>query len=81
LSVLSRVVPDDFQHRHLLRGDASMKKNQKYAATYEIGQTKIHVVAPPPMSEEEKEEILRSFHLVGWSILEEMGSKEDEQGS
>jgi len=48
---------------------------QEYAAVYKFGNTKVKVVAPPPMLEEEKEEILRQMHQVGYSILQEMEEK------
>lgn len=40
---------------------------RKYDATYYLGNTVVHVVAPPPMSEEEKEKILREFYLHAWN--------------
>ena len=81
MSAVSRVVLDDFQHRHQVRGDVSMEEKQKYAATYQMGNTVVHVVAPPPMSEEEKNDILKKFHLAGWAIIEELEQKKEEQGS
>ena len=36
---------------------------QKYAATYKFGKTTVHVVAPPPMTEEEKEKRLHELLL------------------
>lgn len=41
---------------------------EKYAATYQFGNTTVHVVAPEPMSKEEHEQRVREFHLAGWSI-------------
>ncbi|WP_211274646.1 hypothetical protein [Anaerobacillus arseniciselenatis] len=62
-----RAVQEKFQHRHRSRGDQSMAE-QKYAATYQLGKTTVHVVAPEPMSKEEHEQRVREFHLAGWAI-------------
>ncbi len=40
---------------------------KKYAVTYKLGETTVHIVAPPPMKEEEKEIILRQFHFAAWT--------------
>ncbi|OIJ22499.1 hypothetical protein BKP45_05000 [Anaerobacillus alkalidiazotrophicus] len=62
-----RAVQQAFEHRHKLRGDQSMS-DQKYAATYQFGKTKVHIVAPEPVSKEEHEQRVREFHLAGWAI-------------
>lgn len=52
-------------HQHIdNRGDGV---EQKYAATYKFGKTTVHIVAPPPMSEEAKEEILREYDRAFWA--------------
>ncbi|RAV22221.1 hypothetical protein [Paenibacillus contaminans] len=58
------------QHRHIWRGDPDMEKN--YAKTYTIGNSTIHIVAPPPMTEEQKERILDDYHAAGWKIIDEL---------
>jgi hypothetical protein len=64
-------------HTHSVRGDASME-NEKYAETYKLGNTIIHVVEPKGVTEEQVQRVLREFHLVGWSILEEMQEKQKQ---
>lgn len=51
----------------------------KYAESYKIGNTQINVVAPPPMTEEEKNKILAEYHAVGWAIWESMQMQEKMQ--
>jgi hypothetical protein len=41
---------------------------KKYDATYLLGNTVVHVVAPPPMTEDEKEKILSQFYRHAWNI-------------
>lgn len=41
---------------------------KKYDATYKFGNTTVHIVAPPLMTEEEKQKILREYEQVGWEI-------------
>jgi predicted metal-dependent hydrolase len=61
-------------------GGKSMKNDQeKYAATYKIGNTTIHVVAPPPMTDEEIERVLDNLHAAVWDIIQEMLQKEAEK--
>lgn len=38
-----------------------------YDATYHLGNTVVHVVAPPPMTEAEKEKILYEFYYHAWN--------------
>lgn len=49
---------------------------QKYAATYKIGKTTVHVVAPPPMPEEEKQKVLHDFYLAGWAAWNSLTREE-----
>ena len=50
----------------------------QYDATYQFGNTMVHVVAPPQKSKEEIEKILADFHRAGWAIIEEMVENEEE---
>lgn len=53
-------------HPHILnRGD---RVERKYDATYHFGKTVVHIVAPPPMTDEAKEKILRELQLVEWKV-------------
>ncbi|WP_201259774.1 hypothetical protein [Tissierella sp. P1] len=49
---------------------------KKYDATYKFGNTTVHVVAPPPMSEEEKERILDEFHRTAFKIWQRIYREE-----
>ena len=47
---------------------------QKYDATYKFGKSIVQVVAPPPMTEEQKEKVLcgwRRAFWVAWDSLSE----------
>lgn len=39
---------------------------RKYDATYHYGKVIVNVVAPPPMSEEEKERRLNAYYRAAW---------------
>ena len=39
---------------------------QKYDATYQFDRVIVHIVAPSPLTEEEKNQILREFCAAGW---------------
>jgi hypothetical protein len=60
-------VPHKKPHIHGARGDP-----MEYAKTQMIGNTTVHIIAPPPMTEEEKERILDDFHKAGWAIIDEL---------
>lgn len=53
--------------------------SNKYAATYKIGNATVHIVAPPPMTEEEVEHVLREYHTAGWAIIEELIMQEQNK--
>lgn len=62
-------------HTHSSRRDAAME----YDATYKIGKTTVHVVAPKGMSEEEKQRILAEFHKAGWAIWNSLPLEKREE--
>jgi len=62
---IARAVQQALPHKHSLRGDFM---ENKYDATYQIGKTVVHVVAPKNVCEDERKKRLRDFHLAGWSI-------------
>lgn len=68
---LARAVPLDQLHTHDVGGIHIMKKQQKYAATYRFGNTRIHVVQPD-ISQEENERRVREMHRVGWHIIKKL---------
>jgi hypothetical protein len=45
---------------------ANTQRKPPYDATYHLGNTVVHVVAPPPMTEAEKEKILYEFYYHAW---------------
>ncbi|MGJ0847472.1 hypothetical protein ACR77J_12345 [Tissierella praeacuta] len=51
-------------------------KKEKYDATYKFGNTTVHVVAPPPMTDEEKNKILDEFHQAGYEIWKNLSVEE-----
>ncbi|MDU5081205.1 hypothetical protein [uncultured Tissierella sp.] len=54
-------------------------KKEKYDATYKLGDAIVHVVAPPPMSEEEKEKILDEFHQAGFEIWRKLSPEKKQE--
>lgn len=60
-------------HRH--NTEVIPVKQQEYAMSKKYGNTTVHVVAPPPISEEEKEKILNEFHWAAWAIIDELIEK------
>lgn len=49
---------------------------RKYDATYRFGKTVVHVVAPPPMSEEELERRIAEYHRAGWAAWNSLSVEE-----
>ncbi|MDF2570521.1 MAG: hypothetical protein K0R55_2125 [Sporomusa sp.] len=49
-----------------------------YAATYRFqgSKTVVHIVAPPPVTEEERDIILRGFHLAAWAAWNSLTDEE-----
>ncbi len=45
---------------------------QKYDATYHFGKVVVHVVAPPPMTEEKKQKILAEFYKHAWTAWNDL---------
>lgn len=39
------------------------------------GQTTVYIIAPPPMTEEEKQKVLRDYHNAGWAIIKSLHAK------
>ncbi|MDK2824539.1 MAG: hypothetical protein PWP71_2457 [Clostridia bacterium] len=70
----NRVVQDQSPHKHIM-GDC-MDNKKKYDATYKIGNTTVHVVAPPPMTKEEIDKVLKEFHQAGWNIWNSLTPEE-----
>lgn len=52
-----------------------MEEN-KYNITYQLGKSTVHIVAPTPMTEEEKEKILFDFYTAGWAIWNSLPKEE-----
>ena len=73
----SRVVPATSPHKHN-KGDVMDTKKEKIAETIKLGNTTIHFIEPPPLTEEEKEQILKDYHNAGWAIIEEMVERGEE---
>ncbi|PFY08594.1 hypothetical protein [Bacillus toyonensis] len=56
------------------RGD-TMSQQEEYAATYEFGKTKVHVVAPEPKSQKDIDKIRQAYYKAGWAIIKEIQVK------
>ncbi|WP_377864665.1 hypothetical protein [Bacillus sp. R86525] len=72
-------VPTDSSHKHIestSRGD-TMSQQEEYAATYEFGKTKVHVVAPEPKSQKDIDKLIQAYYKAGWAIIKEMQVKEN----
>ena len=60
--------------RHINVSGDGMKK--EYAATYKFGNTTVNIVAPPPITEEEKQKVIHEFHLAGWAAWNSLTREE-----
>lgn len=70
-------VPTEPSHKHIKstsRGD-TMSQQEEYAATYEFGKTKVHVVAPEPKSQKDIDKIRQAYYKAGWAIIKEIQVK------
>ncbi|MGG0511541.1 hypothetical protein [Bacillus pseudomycoides] len=79
MSSIQMAVPTDQQHTNIestSRGD-TMSQQEEYAATYEFGKTKVHVVAPEPKSQKDIDKLLQAYYKAGWAIIKEMQVKEN----
>ena len=62
-------VPVTSSHRHIIRGDVSVKK---YAQTMKVGNTTIHIIEPQNVTEEQQAKVLADFYRAGWAIVDEL---------
>ncbi|PER23523.1 hypothetical protein [Bacillus cereus] len=79
MTATNMAVPTDQSHKHIestSRGD-TMSQQEEYAATYEFGKTKVHVVAPEPKSQKDIDKLLQAYYKAGWAIIKEMQVKEN----
>ncbi|KWU66068.1 hypothetical protein AWW70_00500 [Bacillus mycoides] len=79
MSTFQMAVPIEQQHKHIKstsRGD-TMSQQEEYAATYEFGKTKVHVVAPEPKSQKDIDKVLQAYYKAGWAIIKEIQVKEN----
>ncbi|EJQ58242.1 hypothetical protein [Bacillus mycoides] len=79
MTATNMVVPTEQQHTNIestSRGD-TMSQQEEYAATYEFGKTKVHVVAPEPKSQKDIDKLLQAYYKAGWAIIKEMQVKEN----
>lgn len=67
-----RIVPLPSPHIDKVRRDHYMK----YDMSIQDGQTIVNIVAPPPMTEEEKQKVLRDYHNAGWAIIKSLYAKD-----
>ncbi|WP_242237411.1 hypothetical protein [Bacillus cereus group sp. BfR-BA-01316] len=79
MTATNMAVPTNQSHKHIKsssRGD-TMSQQEEYAATYEFGKTKVHVVAPEPKSQKDIDKLLQAYYKAGWAIIKEMQVKEN----
>lgn len=79
MTATNMAVPTDRQHTNIentSRGD-TMSQQEEYAATYEFGKTKVHVVAPEPKSQKDIDKIRQAYYKAGWAIIKEIQVKEN----
>jgi len=50
--------------------DTPKRGDPMYDKTYKFGQTTVHVVAPPQMTDEELEKIEKEIHKTAWAIIQ-----------
>jgi len=48
----------------------------QYDATYRLGNTTVHIVAPPPMTEQQIENILAGYDRIFWCWWESLTAKD-----
>lgn len=79
MSAIQMAVPVELRHTYVQntsRGD-NMSHQEEYAATYQFGNTKVNIVAPPPKTKKEIDAIIREMHLAGWAIIREMQERKN----
>lgn len=59
---------------HMIKRGDHMER--KYDATYYLGNTVVHIVSPPPMTDEEKEEVLREYRYHAWEAWNKLSVEE-----
>lgn len=75
MSAITKAVQPEKLHKHVARGDIEMNENKDYAATYHFGNTVVHVVAPPPMTPEEKQKKVDEFYKAAWQVVKSLNEK------
>ena len=55
---------------------AIVQGNIQYDATYYLGTTVVHVVAPPPLTVAGKEKMLREFYYHAWNAWNLLSAQE-----
>jgi hypothetical protein len=51
---------------------------EEYDATYQIGNTTVHIVAPKNMTQEQVDQVVANMHKAGWKIIHELIGKGEE---
>lgn len=86
----TRLVPSNTLHKYnsklLMQGGDTVGRKKglseseavkpiEYDMQIKHGKTKICIVAPPPMTQEEIESVLDDYYSVAWSIIESISEK------
>ena len=52
-------------------GVVILSKQTEFTATYQFGKTKVNIIGPSDVSEEDKNKILEEIHTIGWKIIKQ----------
>jgi hypothetical protein len=82
MSLIQEFVQHEMSHKHIPTQKKGVghvtspnSQNEEYAATYHFGNTVVHVVAPPPMTPEEKQKKVDAFYEAAWQIVLSLNRK------
>lgn len=60
-------------------GVVILSKQTEFTATYQFGKTKVNIIAPKDVSEENRKKIIEEIHTVGWKIVKQEMDKKDDK--
>ncbi|PGL67979.1 cell division protein FtsZ [Bacillus sp. AFS055030] len=56
-----------------------LSKQTEFTATYQFGKTKVNIIAPDDVTEENKKKIIEEIQTIGWKIVKEELFKKDDK--
>lgn len=60
-------------------GVVILSKQTEFTATYQFGKTKVNIIAPDDVTEENKKKIIEEIQTIGWKIVKEELFKKDDK--